>query len=458
LIPSGLLSTAQAPLVLAPHALAPLAHGVGSRDDLPLPLEWAVAGAAFAVLVSFVALALLWREPHIHGGTAGRPLSPGAARFAGSRGLRLTLRIVGVAATLYVLIPLVLGQDDARNPVPWVVYVLLWVGMVPLSVIFGPVWRWLNPVRTLHLAINRAAGLDPRLGVRPLPARMGYWPAAAGLFAFTWIELVYPDNATLVTLRVAIVLYVLVQLTFAFLYGSHWFDRGDPFEAWSGLFGRFSVVGRRDDGVWVLRSPLAGLDALRPAPGLAATAVVMLGSTAYDSFGSSTLWVGWAQAQAAPRLMLDTAAMLAVILTMGLVFAVCTGAAGRLAGLGRAGMPGAFAPSVIPVALGYVVAHYYSFLALEGQRAFIKLSDPLGTGANWLGLSHAEPVTGLINPTLVANLQVLAIVAGHIVGVVLAHERAITLFPRRVALIGQVPLLALMVALTCTGLLLLFAS
>lgn len=439
-------------------ALLPVTHGVGSRDDLPLPLEWAVAGAAFAVLVSFVALALLWREPHVHGQTAGRPLPAGAARFAGSRGVRVTLRVIGVIATLYVLIPLVLGQDDARNPVPWVVYVLLWVGLVPLSVIFGPVWRWLNPVRTLHLAINRLAGLDPRDGLRPLPAGIGYWPAAVGLFAFTWMELVYPDNATLPTLRVAVALYVLIHLTCAFLYGARWFDRGDAFEVWSGLFGRFSVVGRRSDGVWVLRSPLAGLDALRAAPGLPATAVVMVGSTAYDSFGGSTLWVGWAQTAAPPRLLLDTAAMLVVVLSIGLVYAVCTAAAGRLAGLGGSGMAGAFAPSVIPVALGYVVAHYYSFIALEGQRAFIKLSDPLGTGANWLGLSHAEPVTGLINPTLVANVQVLAIIAGHIVGVVLAHERAITLFPRRVALLGQVPLLALMVTLTCTGLLLLFAS
>jgi hypothetical protein len=150
--------------------------------------------------------------------------------------------------------------------------------------------------------------------------------------------------------------------------------------------------------------------------------------------------------------------MLGVVLSIGLVFVVCTAAAGRLAGLGGSGMPAAFAPSVIPVALGYVVAHYYSFVALEGQRAFIKLTDPLGTGSNWLGVSHAEPVTGLIDPTLVTNIQVFAIVAGHIVGVVLAHERAITLFPRRVALLGQVPLLALMVTLTCTGLLLLFAS
>lgn len=438
----------------------PVAHGVGSRDDLPLPLGWAVAGAAVAVVLSFVLLALLWREPRIRGAQAGRPLPPLAAAVLGSRRLRTALRWAGVVVTGYVLIPLVFGQDDARNPVPWVVYVLLWVGLVPLSVLFGPVWRWINPVRTLHAALSRGAGLDPREGMRPLPAGWGYRPAAVGLFCFTWLELVHPDNATLPTLRLAIAVFVLAELGFGFWFGSRWFDRGDPFEVWSGLFGRLSVLGRRSDGVRVLRSPLAGLDALGPAPGLAATVVVMLGSTAYDSFGSSTLWVGWAQAAPAPRMLLDTLALLGVVLAIGALFAICTWAAGRVAGLAprQAHTAGLFAPSVVPVALGYVVAHYYSFVAIEGQRAFVKLSDPLGTGANWLGLTGAEPATFMVGPTTVALVQVGAIVTGHVVGVVLAHERAVTVFPRRAALVGQLPLLALMVTLTCVGLLLLFSS
>lgn len=444
-------------------SLAPLAHGVGSRDDLPLPLEWAVVGAAVAVVASFIALAVLWREPHVHGATAGRPLPAPLARRLNSRGLRLGVALLGVIITLYALLALIFGQDDARNPTPWVIYVLLWVGLVPLSVLFGPVWRWLNPIRTLHAALNRAAGLNPREGLWTLPARLGYWPAAIGLFGFTWLELVYPDNATLPTLRVAVALYVLAQLMFGFLFGARWFDTGDAFEVWSGLFGRFSVIGRRADRIWVLRSPLAGLDALapdpaRPLPGLPATVVVMLGSTAFDSFGSSTLWVGWAQASSAPRMLLDTLAMLGLIGVIGTLFWVCTWAAGRAAGIRGTGMPSAFAPSVVPVALGYVIAHYYSFFTLEGQRAFIQLSDPLGTGANWLATGGLEPYTGMLEPALVANIQVTAIVLGHILGIVVAHERAITLFPRRTAMTGQLPLLALMVTLTCTGLFLLFST
>ena len=49
----------------------PLAHGVGSRADLPVPLGLALYGAGFAVLISFLALVLLWRTPRLHGDAAG---------------------------------------------------------------------------------------------------------------------------------------------------------------------------------------------------------------------------------------------------------------------------------------------------------------------------------------------------------------------------------------------------
>ena len=138
------------------------------------------------------------------------------------------------------------------------------------------------------------------------------------------------------------------------------------------------------------------------------------------------------------------------------VFVVCAGAAGRLGGIGLRAAAGAFAPSLVPVALGYVVAHYYSFFAVEAQNAVIRLSDPLGTGANWLGTAHLQPSYALATPTIVANAQVLAIVVGHVLGVVVAHDRAVGLFPRRTAVVGQIPLLVLMVVLTCLGLFLLF--
>jgi hypothetical protein len=180
---------------------------------------------------------------------------------------RTVVAVLGALISAYAAIGLIFGKDDADNPTPFVIYVLLWVGLVPLSVLLGPVWRWLNPVRHLHGAVMRLAGLDPREGAVPLPRGLGYWPAALGLLAFTWLELVAPDNATLPVLRLAVLVHVTVQLVGGFLTGSRWFYRGDPFEVWSALFGRLSPFGGRADGRLVVRSPLSGLDGLPAAAG-----------------------------------------------------------------------------------------------------------------------------------------------------------------------------------------------
>ncbi|MFI7585590.1 hypothetical protein ACIB24_00780 [Spongisporangium articulatum] len=436
-----------------------LAHGIGGRQDLPLPFGWAVAGAAAAVVVSFLALGLLWREPRIEGRDAGRPL-PGLTRLVSSRGARLAVTVLAGLLLVYLLLALT-GVDSGNNPMPWLVYVYFWVGLVPVSVLLGNVWRRLNPLRLIHRGLLGLARLDPREGAYPLPARIGYWPAAVGLFCFTWLELIYPDNSELPVFRWVIGVYAVVHLFAAMLYGSVWFDRADAFEAWSGLFGRFAVLGRRSAGRGaevVLRSPLAGLDALRPAPGLVAVVMVMLGSTAYDGLSGSPHWAGWVQQSTLPVYLLPTVGLLGTILLLSGLYVACTELAGLVAGVRRGpggeSMPVAFAHSVVPVALGYVVAHYYSLLVIEGQRGLPHLLHPRGD----VPVGSVSVWSAPADPNVVVVVQVLAVVLGHVLGVVLAHDRAIRLFPRRAAVLGQVPLLVLMVGLTCTGLVLLFAT
>lgn len=126
--------------------------------------------------------------------------------------------------------------------------------------------------------------------------------------------------------------------------------------------------------------------------------------------------------------------------------------------MGTPQVAAAFAPTLVPIIVGYFIAHYWSLLIAIGQQTLIQMSDPLGTGANWLGLSDRGIDFTLIDPTFVALLQVTAIVAGHVLGVVLAHEKALQLFSTRQAVTGQLPMLALMVGYTVGGLTLLFAA
>ncbi|MFB8089721.1 hypothetical protein [Streptomyces sp. NPDC055992] len=431
----------------APGAVRVLAHGIGAQHDLPLSPFYAFAGAFAALFVSFLALGLLWSDSRFTGERAGRPLPAAVQRAADARATRVTAHALGLAAALFVVLWLLLGPAGPdRNPAPGAVYVLLWVGLVPASLLLGPVWRPLNPLRTLHLLACRVSGRDPETG-RSLPVQLGMWPAAAGLLAFTWLELVAPDPASPTALLVFLGVYAAVHLTGAAVYGAHWFDHADAFEVYSGLLARLSPFGRRPaDGRLVVRSPFNGLDATPRLPGLVATVCVMLGSTAYDGFSDAPRWITTVQTSALGRTTTATLGLLAAVALVATLYALCAGATRLVCG----GLPHpltAFAHSLVPIALGYLVAHYFTLFATEGPHTLA-----LASGADRPAVP--EPPLG---PGGVATLQVVAIVTGHVLGVIAAHDRSVRLMPPRRAVIGQLPLLVLMIAYTVGGLALLIA-
>jgi hypothetical protein len=447
--------------VTSPTDVVVLAHGIGGRGDLPVPFSLALVGAVVALLVSFAILAWAWRTPHLEDQERGVALPAGVTRVVDAAATRIGLRLLGLAATAYVLVSAVLGPDLLVNPTFGVVYVLFWVGMPLASAVLGPIWPLLNPLRTLHLLLTRALRTRPEEGLLPLPPGLAYWPAALGLFAFVWLELVAPDNTTLPIIRVWFAVYAVVMLMGALVYGSSFFDRGDPFEVYSQVFGHLSPIARRpSDGRLVLRSPLQHLAGLRPGPGFLAVVSVLLGSTAFDGFSQSVGWVGFVQGSALPEVLLGTAALTGFVLVVAGSFTLASVLSGGLAGgPGTRELPRRFAASVVPIVLGYLIAHYFTLLVLEGQNTFILLSDPLANGANLLGLSGRAVDPWIADsPPAVAAIKVGAVVLGHVIGVVAAHDRAVALFPRRTALLGQLPLLVVMVGYTLGGLTLLFAT
>ena len=433
------------------HAVDVLAHGVGSRQDLPIPFGFALAGAGLALVISFVVLAVAWREPRFDGGDGGRPLPAWVTSAVDSPALRWTLHVIGLLLVGYTAMAAYLAPDFATNPTAGLVYVVFWLGLIPASLLLGPIWRELNPVRTLHLLVAKAMGSAPEdAGVRPLPAWLGAWPAAVGLLAFAWLELVAPDQATTPVIRVFFTAYFGVHVLGVMIFGSRWLDRGDAFEVFSVLLGRMSPFGRRTDGRIVVRNPLANLAGLPEAPGLAAVVCVLLGSPSFAR---------WAQSSPLGATTAGTLSLLATIVVIGAAYALATGLAGRATDLPRRAMPGAFAHAIVPIALGYLVAHYLTLFVIEGQRTMIAISDPFSDGSDWFGTAgRGVDLSIASHPTMIASIQVGAIVVGHVLGAVSAHDRSVRLFPRRHVIAGQLPLMALMVAYTVTGLALLFAA
>ena len=236
-----------------------LAHGIGGARDLPISPELAIAGATAALVVSFTVLAVAWRNPRYDEATSGRPAPAVLARLVDSTGFRVALRVVGLVVFAYGAVAAVLGKDLLTNPVFGMFYVWWWVGLVPLSLLLGPVWRAISPVRTINLAFAKLSGSDPDAGLYEYPVRLGHWPAAAGLFAFVWMELVYPFSTELGPVRLWCAVYVALMLLGGALFGNAFYERADPFEVYSTLAGKLSVWGRRGD-LLVVRSPLANLD------------------------------------------------------------------------------------------------------------------------------------------------------------------------------------------------------
>jgi hypothetical protein len=209
----------------------------------------------------------------------------------------------------------------------------------------------------------------------------------------------------------------------------------------------------------VLRSPLGNLDGVAPLPGLVGVVAVLFGSTAFDSFKDSTLWLRFTQSRGLSTPIVNTTALLVFCLVVLVTFSLATMATGVRQDLPRTALPALFAHSVVPIIVGYIVAHYLSYFVQVGQQTMVQLSDPMGTGADLLGTADWHVSYWLSShPTFLAVVKVLSVVAGHVLGVVAAHDRAIRLLPRRHQLTGQLPLLLVMVFYTVTGLYLMFGA
>jgi hypothetical protein len=403
------------------------AHGVGGPTDLPIPFLYAMVGASWALTISFVVLALAWREPRFDEPAAAEP----PAR-------RPWLAIVGAVLGAWFLVALFAGRDDADNAGLGALYILVWVGLVPLALLAGHVWRDLSPWRTLQALIGRA--LDRPDGFVGYPDRLGYWPAAAGLFAFVWLELASPDAGDVTVVRVWVAAYVVVTIVGGVVFGPRWFDRADPFDVYSAVIARLSPFVR--DGRRTAHNPLRTLPQLSVQPGLVVLLATLLGSTAFDSFSASSFW----QAKAV-SVLVDSLTLLGFCLVVATLFQLASRATGGVTPDERARLPGRLAHSLVPIVVGYILAHYVTFLVEQGQSVAFALVG-VEADATYVLSTHTSTL---------AALKVGFVLTGHVLAVVAAHDRALVVLPRDHRLSGQVGMLLLMVTYTFTGLFLLLS-
>ncbi|MCV7381776.1 hypothetical protein BST11_22040 [Mycobacterium alsense] len=455
----------------ADRATAVLAHGLGGSGDLPVPYLYAMVGAAWALTFTFALVAFAWRRPRFDPAKPGRPLPEVLTALVDARVTRWTAAGLALAFAAWVVAAGVWGPQSDSNALLGVFYVLLWVGVVALSLVLGPVWRVLSPMRTVYVLARRAA--PARLG-RPrlsYPEGWGYRPAAVGLFAFVWMELASPNPASLPWVKAWLLAYAVAMLGGAWLCGQRWLARADPFGVYSVAVSRLCPFRRNPvTGQIVVGNPFDHLPSLPVRPGVVVTLAVLLGSTAFDSYSSSATWRNFADGISrglglGPTLstlsssILRTVGLIVFVSVVAVTFSLAARATGGVDREQRRALPGQMAHSLIPIVVGYIFAHYLTYLVERGQQAVFALADPFGRGWNLLGLAHFHVAYVLsMHPPVLAAIKVACVVTGHIVAVIAAHDKALRLLPAGHQLTGQLTMMLVMVGYTFTGLYLLFGG
>ena len=460
-------------------------HALVGRQDLPLP-EWLfIYGAVMVLIVSFVGIAIAWRRT-LFAQQPWRPLpswvsaallNPVVEAVCGALGVFLLGLVVwsGLEGT----------EAPDRNFSIVFVFVTVWLGFVILSVLFGDLFRAFNPWR----AIARAAGGMFRLvaGQSPPPAlrypeRFGRWPAAVGVGAFVWLELVYGQSGfqavglTPHTVAVATLAYSAYTFVAMALFGSEkWLERGEAFSVYFSMFASLAPLEVRERRLG-RRRPLSGASAWVGAiPGSLALILVTIGATTYDGATEGVLatpiqsvndWL--ADAGLGPLAVLRISGSLFFAAVIGFVAAVFwAGISGmhtvsaaadeRRDELTTGRLAQRFAHAFIPIALAYLLAHYFSLVVFQEQAQFgYLLSDPLGDGSDIFGTAANGIDYGTLSANAIWYVQVGALLVGHMVALGLGHDRALEVYgDSKLATRSQYWMLAMMISFTALGLALL---
>jgi hypothetical protein len=243
-----------------------------------------------------------------------------------------------------------------------------------------------------------------------------------------------------------------------------WLGNGDGFGVYFGFLGRVGLFATRETGrerELILRQPLSGLVHRERRPGAVVLLAAMLGTVAFDGVSRSSWWfdrIYWVETrfttpEAADRgvMLLNLVGLLVVVFVVAAAYWLAVKAAEGAAG-DHLDFHGVFLLSLVPIAAVYALSHYFSLLLIQGQFAIPLLSDPYGKGWDLLRTAGFEPNLSLLTPNLTWYVQVSVLVIGHVLALIVAHDRAIALSPSwKVALRTQYAMLALMILYTVGG-------
>jgi hypothetical protein len=397
------------------------AHGAARGFVLLLPTGHVIFIGAFVVLATFCIISLL---PKWHFRTDVKPSAP-LRSYKGSVASLISAFTLGILIWIGFQGP----RDPAENLLTLVVWTGWWVVIVLLHPLVGNLWSYINPFSGIHGYAT----------VRPLmryPAFLSYWPAFLTFAGFSWFQLVYPSPHDPSQLAILVLAYFLLTLSATYVFGpSAWLAKGDPFAVFMFQLGACSPLNLGAKPRYWL--PGIGLTALAPLTLSGVLFILLtLASISFDGFANTFAWlgaIGMNPLDYPGRTALvaaNTLGLLGAVVTLAAVYTACI-----MLGWLWAGRPGTFQEnfgrfvySLVPLSIAYHFAHYLSDTLINLQYFVLALNDPFKLGANILGLEWFHVTASFQNSaagtTAIFAAQSIAIVIGHLVGIVVAHVTA----------------------------------
>jgi len=444
-------------LVISPGPV--YAHAFGQQYNLPVPFWLYAYGAAFAVIISFAIIGFFINDTKKNISYPKIDISNWKVVFLLKNHLFQNLvKIVSLFLFIITILSGLFGTADSVSNFSttffWIIFLL---GLTYCCAIIGNVYSFLNPWKTISEFLGKEEG------IMQYPKRFGYYPGLIIYFFLIWIELIGRFNP--LQLSTVIVLYSTLTFLGIYIFGSNiWFEYFDFFSIFFRIISKISIVEKKEKRFF-LRPPFVGLLLEKiQSFSLLFFIVFMLSSTAFDGFRETTSWwnIYFAVLSPAPNFLGDFAhqilntigLILSLVLFMSIYFILIF----LMKMITRSHQSFkqlcfSFAFSLVPIALVYNVAHYYTLLVIQGQSIIHLISDPLGLGWDLFGTSNTPINIGIISTNTIWHSQVAFILIGHIAAVYLAHIIALGIFPTyKKAIVSQLPMLVLMVSYTVIGL------
>lgn len=449
-------------LFLSPSPV--FAHAFGQQYMLPVPFWLYAYGAAAAVIVSFFIIGFFVNEKK-------KDILYPTLNISKSKIIRIITNspvVIGikVLSILLFILTLITGFFGTSVPVAnfnmtffWIIFIL---GVTYVSALIGNIYSIINPLKISADFIEYLLGRKIK-GIITYPTAFAYYPALFLYFLFIFTEILGRINPY--DLSVSILGYCGITFLGIVVFGKDtWLEHGDFLKVFFTLLSKVSILNNHDKK-FCLRLPFVGLLSEKTRNfSLLLFILFMLSSTAFDGFKETIKWFDLYFAVTKPFInqLGDFAPQIVgiiglflspfIFLTLYIVFIflmkLTTHSSHSIKELAFS-----FMYSLIPIALVYNIAHYYTLLVIQGQLIISLISDPFGFGWNLFKTAYFTPNIGIINVNFIWHSQVAAILFGHIVAVYLAHVIALQMFSsHKKAVISQFPMLILMVTYTVIGL------